>query len=609
MTAAVLALLFAASAVLFVPRLRKGEAGWRLVMLALAFSCIKTAAMSVKSVFRAKVYSSFVAPFLTWEGVPYAWRLHFDRAELFLAAFIVFSAFLCLMFSKNYLPAEKTGRFAANVAGLVVSALIGLGAKNMFQFVIGWDMSALFAYLLLNTFHDKQSLRRSGVRFLITHKATDIPLFAAFFMLWEKTGMFFVPPFVSPYFASFNGTEAGFFAVCIILASAAKLICFGFHFVTEDGAEMPVPAAAFCFPSVLSSLGMYLLYHCFPFVEAVPNVRTFFVVIGAASAAAGILIALNQTNIKALLCFILMSQFGFVTAAFGLAGEAVALYTFVAVAVPMVGLMLAAGNVIYALWGEEDVMRSGGLKKELASTCRIMWVLCLCCVGFPYAGTFGARQDMYSALFRADGRAFTFVFLLLSFATAFAFARMMFYVFYAFPKTPVEIAVKIRKPPLTGMLPLIVLTAVSVFWDELSEHSILPPLTGILSAESVLSALLGCCGFWIGIRYFSRREKTGGRRSAALQRFSMFCAKGFGFSALFRFLFVRPFLFAGRNLWLHADLGLIERRFADAMPAIVRKSAEALQNIHSGSIGLSFVWIAAGLFLLLAFCAVLAAGG
>lgn len=609
MTAAVLVLLFAASSVLFVPRLSKGDAGRRLVMAALAFACIKTAAMSVKSVFRAKVYSSFVAPFLTWEGVSYAWRLHFDRAELFLGAFIVFSAFLCLLFAKKYLPAEKSGRFAANVAGLVVAALVGLGAKNMFQFVIGWDLSALFAYMLLNTFHDKQSLRRSGVRFLITHKATDIPLFAAFFMLWEKTGMFFVPPFVSPYFASFSGTEAGFFAVCIILASAAKLICFGFHFVMEDGAEMPVPAAAFCFPAVLSSLGIYLLYHCFPFVESVPNVRTFFIVIGAASAAAGILIALNQTNIKALLCFILMSQFGFVTAAFGLAGEAVALYTFVAMAVPMIGLILAAGNVIYALWGEEDIMRAGGLKKEQAPTCRIMWVLCLCCVGFPYTGTFGARQDMYSALFQADGRAFTFVFLLLSFATAFAFARMMFYVFYAFQKTPVEIAVKIRKPPLTGMFSLAVLTALSLFWDELSEHSILPPLTGILSAEAFLSALLGCCGFLAGIRYFSKREKAGGKRSAALLRFSMFCAKGFGFSALFRVMFVKPFLFAGKILWLHADLGLIERRFAAAMPAVVRKSAEAFQKLHSGGTEASFVWSAGGLFLLFALSAVLAAGG
>ena len=208
-------------------------------------------------------------------------------------------------------------------------------------------------------------------------------------MLWEKTGMFFVPPFVSPYFASFSGVEAGMFAVCIILAAAAKLICFGFHFVMEDGSDMPVPAAAFCFPAVLSGLGMYLLYHCFPFVQDVPNVRTFFVAIGALSAAAGILIALNVTNVKAILSFILMSQFGFVTAAFGLSGEGVALNTFVAMAVPMIGLILSAGNVIYALWGEEDITRMGGLQKEKPFTLKIMWILSFCCVGFPYIGTFG----------------------------------------------------------------------------------------------------------------------------------------------------------------------------------------------------------------------------
>lgn len=609
MTAAVLVLLFCAVSVLFVPKLRQGTAGWYLVMIGLFFACVKLAAMSVKSVFRSKVYSSFVAPFMTWDGISYAWRLHFGQAELFLAAFMVFSAFLSLFYAKNYVPSEKLGRFSANVSGLVVSALACLGAKNMFQFVIGWDLSALFAYMLMNTFHDKQSLRRSSVRFFIAHKVTDLPLFYAFFMLWEKTGMFFVPPFVSPYFASFSGVEAGMFAVCIILAAAAKLICFGFHFVMEDGSDMPVPAAAFCFPAVLSGLGMYLLYHCFPFVQDVPNVRTFFVAIGALSAAAGILIALNVTYVKAILSFILMSQFGFVTAAFGLSGEGVALNTFVAMAVPMIGLILSAGNVIYALWGEEDITRMGGLQKEKPFTLKIMWILSFCCVGFPYIGTFGARRDMYSALFQADGRAFTFVFLLLSFGTAFAFARMMFYIFYAFPKTPVEIAVKIRKAPLTGTIPLILLTIVSLFQNELSKRSILPPLTGILSAEVIFSSLLGCFGFLAGMKYFSRREKSQTRRSAVFQRLSLFCAKGFGFSELYRRLFAVPFLFVGNMLWLHADLDLIERRLTDMMPAFVRKSAQALQSIHSGNLGLSFVWSIAGLLSLFVLGGVLAYGG
>ncbi len=609
MTVSIFAPVIAALLVWFTPRFQKGRAGWWMVMTALAFSCVKIAAMSAKSFFKAKVYSSFVAPFLTWGDVPYAWRLHFDRAELFLAVFVVFSAFLCLSAAKNYLPEEKTARFSAKTAGLVASFLIATGANDMFQFIIGWDLSVLFAYMLLTTFHDKQSVRRAGVRFFIAHKVTDIPLFAAFFMLWEKTGTFYIPPFVSPAFTAFGGTEAGMFAAFIISAAAAKLICFGMHFIMNDGAEMPVPAMALCFPAVLSGLGIYGLYHCFPFVRSVPNVRAVFVAIGALSSAAGVLSALNQTNIKTLLCFMLMSQFGFVTAAFGLAGEAVALYTFVAMAVPMIGLMLASGNVIYALWGEEDITRMGGLRKNKPVTFWMMWVLCFCCAGFPYTGTFGARRDMYSALFQADGRAYAFIFPLLSFAAAAAFARMMFYVFYAVDRIPVETAVKIRKAPLSAVWPLAVLTFASLFQDELLEQSILPPLTGGESVEVLLSALLGCGGFAAGIACFSNREKKGKRLSARMQKFSLFCSKGFFFLPLCRFLIVRPVLFAGKSLRLYADLGLIERRLADMMPAVVRKTAQIVKNVHSDGLGFSFFWSAAGLFLLFVLSAVLAAGG
>lgn len=144
----------------------------------------------VQNFFHGKVYSVFLLPFLTLDGVVYDWRLHLETTEIFLAVFIVFSALMSLLFVKDFLPAGKVNSFVISLLGLTSFLIIGIGAKNMFQFFIGWDLSVLFAYLLLMLFHEKQAVRRSGVNFLIWHTLSDIPLFCAFYMLAGKTGGF-----------------------------------------------------------------------------------------------------------------------------------------------------------------------------------------------------------------------------------------------------------------------------------------------------------------------------------------------------------------------------------------------------------------------------------
>lgn len=600
--------LFAALYIAFSALFKRPVRAWAIGTAVLGFSALKMSAMVAKTFFKAKVFSSFVMPFLSWDGVPYAWRLHFDRAELFLAVFIVAAALLCLVFSRRYIPDALQNRFVCFMLMLTFSALLCLGAKNMFQFFAGWDMAVLFSYLLLVLFHEKLAVRRSGIRFLIGHMLTDLPLLFLFFALWRKTGLFLVPPFIGDALFSFTDREAAVFALLLLGAASAKMMFFGSHVLLPDTAEMPVPALAFALPAVSGSLGIYLLYHFFPLIGRLPEVRTIFTLLGAVTSTAGVLFALNQMNIKTLLACVLMSQTGFVLAAFGLSGNALALYTFAAVMIPFIGLFLCAGSVIHCLWGEEDILKMGGLRTEKPYTFWSMWILCFCCVGFPYLGTYGARQDLFAAVFQQGGRILPGVFVLLSFLTAAALGRLMYYVFYAPSKVPAEIAIKIRQVSFSMAFPLTVLTLVSLFQDELLEQSILPELTKMQSLEVLASALFGCAGFIPGIRFFRGREarKTPSGRFA--RAFSQFCARGFYLSELYAFAFVRPLAALSRKLWLYGDVGLVDQWGLNRIPDAVLQTAEGLKKAHTGRLHDSLIWGVSGFFILLLSLAFMLAG-
>lgn len=599
MTIAVFLPLCAALVILLGRLLNRPVPAWKIGIITLLCASVKMSFMAAKSFFHAKVYSAFLMPFLTWNGMPYAWRLHFDRAELFLSLFITATAFLCLLFARNTISEKKINEFTGCMLALTFSVLFCLGAKNMFQFFVGWDLSALFSYLLLTTNHEKQSIRRSGVRFLIGHKLTDIPLFFIFMTLYSKTGFFFVPPFIGQEMISFSGSEPLLYALCLFGAVSAKLIFFGTHVFYADISEMPIPALGFVLPSALGSLGIYLLYHCLPIVLVYDIINNLMIGVGLVTVATGTLFALTQNNIKLLLCYLAMSQFGYVFTAFGLVGADLGLYTFVALMIPVIGLFLSAESIIFSIGGETDLSHMGGLKKEKPFTFWAMWLFAFCCIGFPSVGTYGARKDLYAAAFCAEGGTFIFIFALLLFCTAAVLSKVLHSIFYAPSKLPIETVIKIKRimPPM--FFSLSVLMLVSLFQDELLEHSILPDLTQGQSMEMFIASLAAFLGIPISFLYFRHKTKRTKPPGFIIRYVYQFCSKGFYFSSVYAFLFIRPCAALAKKLWLFADVGVIDQWGVSRLSQNIQKLAEKLQKRHTGKLYDSLAWGGLGVFVLL----------
>ncbi|MBR1946227.1 MAG: hypothetical protein IJ846_08060, partial [Alphaproteobacteria bacterium] len=548
--------LIAALFVFAAALLKKKSFAWEIGTAAVALAFFKIVSMAFRNFFRGKVYNAFLLPFLRLGEVEYTWRLHLERTEIFLVVFIVFSALMSLLFVRDFLPTPRMNRFVVFLLALVSFLMIGVGGDNLFQFFTGWDISVMLAYMLLMLFHEKQAVRQSGINFLIWHMLTDVPLFCAFYMLVEKTGTFFIPPFIGQWFTAFQGGQAIAFSLLLLLGVSAKLFLFGTNIMITQTAGISVPALAFIAPAALGGLGVYALYICFPLVEAEPTVRVIFTAWGILTAVGGLMMAAAQTNIKVLLCLLLMGQFGFVLTVFGVIGRDAAFCAYIALITPMTGLIFCLGTVMQALQGEEDLLRMGGLKKQLPFSFWLTVLFSVCCAGFPQIGNSGVVLDMFAVLkerFFSAGIAGLTLYL---FCLAFVFARLLFRIFLAESKLSPSLTAKIRQPSKTEALPLIILLMLSLFQNKVFEQSVLPDLSSNLPVGMLLFLLIGTCGLPAGILFFKKTERQNTQQSGLYRC----CLKGFYLTDFNRIVFIRQFMALAAFAWRIAGAEILTER-------------------------------------------------
>jgi NADH-quinone oxidoreductase subunit L len=145
--------------------------------------------------------------------------------------------------------------------------------------------------------------------------------------------------------------------------------------------------------------GVFLLVRAHPIFEEAAFVQDLAAGIGAVTLLAAGLIALVQTDIKRVIAYSTMSQIGYMFLAAGIGAYANAMFHLMTHAFFKALLFLAAGIVIHALAGEQDMRRMGGLRGALPATYWAMLIGALALAGIPpLSGFFSKDSILASAL-------------------------------------------------------------------------------------------------------------------------------------------------------------------------------------------------------------------
>src|SRR5437868_14140123 len=337
---------------------------------------------------------------------------------------------LIVLYSIGYMDGDdEERRYFAYMSVFVFSMLLLVQGGNLLLLLAGWGMVGLSSYLLIGFNQERPSAIAAAKKAFVMNAFGDATMALALFLLIQHTGRLdYAGVFAS---SPHGGAVANLIALGLLGGAVAKSAQIPLHTWLPDAMEGPTPVSALIHAATMVTAGVYLIVRTHPLFENAYVIEDLAAGLGAATLLLAGLIALVQTDIKRVIAYSTMSQIGYMFLGAGLGAYPNAMFHLMTHAFFKALLFLAAGVIIHALAGEQDMRNMGGLRRLLPRTWLCFVVGALALVGIPpFAGFFSKDSVIASAM---DHGAYGYVLWAAALAGAFLTGvytfRMVFVVF------------------------------------------------------------------------------------------------------------------------------------------------------------------------------------
>ena len=308
---------------------------------------------------------------------------------------------LIVGYSIGYMDGDdEERRYFAYMALFVFSMLLLVQGGNLVLLLAGWGMVGLSSYLLIGFWHERPSAVAAAKKAFVMNAIGDATMALALFLLIQKTGSLdFGDVFARQGFL--GGWAINLIALGLLGGAVAKSAQLPLQTWLPDAMEGPTPVSALIHAATMVTAGVYLIVRTHPIFEQAPKIEDLAAGLGAATLLMAGLIALVQTDIKRVIAYSTMSQIGYMFLGAGLGAYANGMFHLMTHAFFKALLFMAAGIVIHALAGEQDIRKMGGLGKLMPFTRWCFLIGSLALVGiFPFAGFFSKDSILAAAMDR-----------------------------------------------------------------------------------------------------------------------------------------------------------------------------------------------------------------
>jgi NADH-quinone oxidoreductase subunit L len=616
--AAWICLLAPAAAVLAITlsgtRIPRRAAGW-----------IATSATSVSFVAAVVVFAKLLGESPDQRlhlSTPYTWLgaddLHFgltilvDPLSVFMMLIVSGVGSLIVGYSIGYMDGEdEERRYFAYMALFVFSMLTLVQAGNLLILLVGWGLVGLSSYLLIGFNHERPSAIAAAKKAFIVNAVGDATFALALFLLILHTGRI--------GFVSFNLIQGSSSLVINLVAlgllggAVAKSAQIPLHTWLPDAMEGPTPVSALIHAATMVTAGVYLIARTHVVFELAPHVQDLAAILGAITLLVAGLVALVQTDIKRVIAYSTMSQIGYMFVGVGVGAYSNGMFHLLTHAFFKAALFLAAGLVIHALSGEQDMRRMGGLRKLMPITWLFFLAGGLALVGIPpFAGFFSKDPILASTLARGTFGVFLWTAGIIgAFLTGVYTFRMIFLVFWGEPSAFVREHYHDhhgKEGPHTMFWPVAVLALLSIiggwiqfvpFWTPVSNFLEVsaPPLVEATHTQeavsSVFAVLFGLIGIGVAWSLYAARRSEVPRVPWA----QSLLEHKFWFDEAYDVVFYRPAVWLAKalNRWFERPviLGSLTE-----LAAAARGSGKLASRAQTGLIRAYALALASGLAVL-----------
>ncbi len=415
----------------------------------------------------------YVGNYFTWitaSSFRVDFSLQVDQLTIVMLLTVSFVGMLIHIYSTGYMAHEGGYyRFFCYLNLFMFFMLTLVMASNLIVMFVGWEGVGLCSYLLIGFWFLKKSAADAGKKAFITTRIGDLGFMVGVLLVfWTFNSVNFGEIFLQAgHMPAESATHVGVLtAICLLLFAGAvgKSAQLPLYVWLPDAMEGPTPVSALIHAATMVTAGVYMVARMHPLFSRAPIAMFVVAVVGAVTAFYSATIGLVQTDIKKVLAYSTVSQLGYMFLACGVGAYAAGIFHLMTHAFFKGLLFLAAGSVIHAMGGEQDMMKMGGLRKKIPVTYWTMLIATLAIAGIPgFAGFFSKDEILEAAGTGPHANLWLWLLGVIGAGlTSFYMFRLVFLTFFGKPRFD-EHKVHVHESPKNMTVPLMILAFCSIF--------------------------------------------------------------------------------------------------------------------------------------------------
>jgi NADH-quinone oxidoreductase subunit L len=589
---------------------------------------------------------------IPWVGNYFTWitagsfrvdfALQVDQLTIVMLLVVTFVSSLVHIYSTGYMAHEGGYyRFFSYLNLFVFFMLTLVLGANLLVMFVGWEGVGLCSYLLIGFWFLKQSAISAGKKAFITTRLGDFAFTVGILLaFWTFGSLNFQDMFKSVVqMPSETMAHAGVLStigILLFIGAIGKSAQIPLYVWLPDAMEGPTPVSALIHAATMVTAGVYMVARMNPVFSRAPIAMLVVATIGALTAFYAATIGLLQTDIKKVLAYSTVSQLGYMFLGLGVGAYAAGIFHLMTHAFFKGLLFLAAGSVIHAMGGEQDMRNMGGLRKQIPITYWTMFIATLAIAGIPGFAGFFSKDEILDAAFSGPHKNIILWLLGLIGAglTSFYMFRLIFLTFFGNERFDHH-KVHVHESPGSMTGPLMVLAFLSIFggWfaaphllggtdyfekflhpvfaayaptagieqgaslagsagqsGEVAQNGameLIHAITGPPVAVAVLGLLLA---WWLYIK----KPELPKQWAASMNTPYRILYNKYYIDEIYNALFIAPLLFISRYvLWHVIDEGLIDG-VVNGSASVARETGSRLRELQSGNARSYASWVVLG---------------
>src|SRR5579872_5708057 len=606
-----------------------------LVFPGAAFAWALSVALRVSSA--TLPYQEYIAHWIRSGSFSADFAFYLDQLSLVMLLVVTGVGFLIHIYAVGYMWDDPSYyRFFTYLNLFMFFMLTLVLANNYLQMFIGWEGVGLASYLLIGFWFTKDSAASAGKKAFIVNRVGDFGFMIALFLLIKHFGSLnFSQVFDAVKPLPVESAGAGLLTmvgILLMVGACGKSAQIPLYIWLPDAMEGPTPVSALIHAATMVTAGVYMVARSHLIFERAPTALTVVAIIGTLTALFAATIGITQTDIKKVLAYSTVSQLGYMFIACGVGAFSAGIFHLMTHAFFKGLLFLAAGSVIHAVGGEQDMRKMGGLRSYIPWTFITMLTATLAISGIPPFAGFWSKDEILWKAYQANW-VYWLIGVVTALITSFYMFRLLFMTFWGDYK-----GIQVddhghahsapghgnhghgepHESPMVMLVPLMILALLSVVGGLVGIHNgfehFLEPVFGsefpktitegsgntewLLMGVSVLFALAGAVIAYI---LYVSKPYLPEKIAASLGNLYEAVLNKYYVDELYAKLFVKPLVDGSTAiLWQGVDRKVIDDSVNNAADG-ARHLSDEVRHMQSGNLRSYAGWIAAGAAVLIAY--------